>query len=124
MVSRTTVMIVDDDRRITNFVKTSLELSGYRVVVVNDPAVALATALEAKPHLILLDVSMPNKDGGEVACDLQSRHETAKIPVIFLTAILSSAELGGVFGNRGSRSFLPKPVSAACLVNSVRLTLN
>ena len=123
MTQKQIIMVVDDDIRITDLVKVSLEANGYEVIPVNDPRKAVAIAEDVKPRMILLDVSMPDKDGGQVAQELHANSATKRIPVTFLTGILSSKELGGSLGRRGSQTFLSKPAKPAELLDHVRETL-
>ncbi|MEY2520057.1 MAG: two-component system, OmpR family, response regulator [Verrucomicrobiota bacterium] len=62
------ILIVDDSRDFTNAAKVALEKTGrYFVGEENDPGKAHQTARDFKPDLILLDIAMPETDGGEVA---------------------------------------------------------
>ena len=85
----------------------------------NRPRHALSTARQFKPHLVLLDVDMPGKDGGEVAREIRSDIEMHHTPILFLTALVSKHEAG--IGNvvRGGMRFLAKPVVADVLLRSI-----
>lgn len=109
MESRTKVLIVDDEAGFTKLVKLTLERSGnYKVLEQNDGSQAWLTAREFRPDIIFLDVVMPKADGGEVAQQIRSDPLLEKIPVIFLTAIVSQRESHHEFGGF---PFLAKPVS-------------
>lgn len=68
------ILMIDDEVAFTNLVKVNLERTGrYEVRVENRPLCALAAALEFKPDAILLDVVMPELDGGQIlAADRKS----------------------------------------------------
>ncbi len=84
------VLIVDDETAFANLVKLNLEKTGrYDIGVENDPQAALATARKFKPHLILLDVMMPNKNGGELLAEFEADEQLKEVPVVFLTAALT-----------------------------------
>lgn len=76
----------------------------------------LPAAREFRPDVVLLDVMMPDADGGDVAGDLKADSTTSHIPVIFLTALVGGEEtsLGGLL--IGGHRFLPKPVSLSDLM--------
>ncbi|HWE01982.1 MAG TPA: response regulator [Tepidisphaeraceae bacterium] len=94
----------------TGFYETREENSALRTV----PA-----AREFKPDVVLLDVMMPDADGGDIAGDLKADDATAHIPIIFLTALVGNEEtsLGGLLS--GGHRFLPKPVSLAELTQCI-----
>lgn len=109
MAAKTKVLIVDDEAGFTKLVKLTLERSGdYKVLEQNDGSQAWLTAREFRPDIIFLDVVMPKADGGEVAQQIRSDPLLAKVPVIFLTAIVSQRESHHEFGGF---PFLAKPVS-------------
>lgn len=105
------IMIIDDEIGFTNLVKLNLERTGhFEVCEVNSPLGAVAAAQTFKPHLILLDVMMPNKDGGELLAELEADTQLKNIPVLFLTAStlgqLARAQHAAVRG----RPVIAKPV--------------
>ncbi len=105
------ILIVDDEASVTRMVKLSLEQTGaYEVRTENHARQGLAATREFKPDLILLDVMMPEMDGGEVAFQIQSDKLVKDIPIVFLTAIVSKKEMkAGDIVNPSGR-FLAKPV--------------
>jgi CheY-like chemotaxis protein len=94
------VMVVDDDASVTDLITARLG-PDFRVVGVNDPLEAVATALREQPGLILCDIDMPQMRGDEVAFALSQDPDTASIPLVYLTGLVDSgdaSELDGVFG--------------------------
>ncbi len=84
MVART-VLVVDDDPAIIDFLREALEDQGYAVLAaVNGAAVPLAR--ERQPDLILLDILMPGMDGVEVSQRLRADPATAAIPIVAMSA--------------------------------------
>jgi len=79
-------MIVDDMPAATRAMGKLLEKRGYDTIEDTDSTKALALAHKFKPDLILLDVSMPWKNGYEVANDLSQDNQLRDIPVIMMTA--------------------------------------
>ncbi len=118
------ILAIDDEPSVTRLVKLNLERTGaYEVATVNDPALALSTAREFKPDLVLLDIMMPELDGGDIASEIESDRELKGVPIIFLTAIVTKEEAGPEgLRNRGRR-FLAKPIALEELVRCIEETL-
>ena len=82
------ILIIDDDSEICKVKKAQLELDGaFTVTATIDPVKGLKLAKSKKPDLILLDITMPDKDGFEVLQKLKSDVHTASIPVIIHTGV-------------------------------------
>ena len=118
MKERRRILIVDNDRDTTHLVKVLLERTGhYLVLEENDATKAYQSAVNFRPHLILLDIVMPETDGGEVAARIQGDPELRKTPIIFLTALVTRAEAKSGLNIQG-HSFLAKPVSIPELIDA------
>src|SRR5438034_10744507 len=105
------ILIIDDNRGFTRAAKLLLEKTGsYFVCEENDATKAHQTAQSFKPDLILLDIAMPQTDGGEVATRIQSDPGLRRIPVVFLTALVTKAETKSGLRIEG-HPFLAKPIS-------------
>lgn len=116
----THVLIVDDEPGFTRMLKLTLENAGpYLVHEENDGLNALATARQFKPDIILLDVVMPNIDGGDVASQIQADPELSGTPIVFLTAIVSQKEANRHVSPIGGYTFLAKPVSVETLIRCI-----
>jgi DNA-binding response OmpR family regulator len=114
------ILIVDDEASITRLLKLNLEATDQYVVrTENDPKVALASAEAFQPDLILLDVLMPDLDGGQLASRLQASPKLKGVPIVFLTAAATKKEIYARGGKVGGLPFLAKPVDLnevlACL---------
>jgi CheY-like chemotaxis protein len=85
------ILIVDDEIGSTRLLKANLELTGgYEVRVENQPENAVAVARQFRPHLILLDIVMPNLSGTQLATLLQADPELNSVPIVFLSAAPNS----------------------------------
>jgi two-component system OmpR family response regulator len=114
------VLIIDDETAFTNIVKLTLEGKGsYEVEVVNDSRLAIAAARKFWPDIIILDVVMPELDGGEVHTQFTADPVLKHIPIIFLTAIVRKKEVDEHAGMIGGSFYLAKPVSADDLVHAI-----
>ncbi len=113
------ILIIDDNRDFTYSAKVALERTGrYSVWEENEPARAHQTAQHIKPDLILPDIAMPETDGGEVAARIQSDPALHRIPVVFLTALVTKAEATSGLQIHG-HPFLAKPISIPDLVAGI-----
>ena len=88
------ILLVDDEKSLTNLLKLNLEETGdYEVRVENWPEDALAAAREFKPDLILLDLIMPRMPGGNVAALIDSDPQVKGTPIVFLTAAVRKQQV-------------------------------
>src|SRR5882724_1420187 len=116
---RRRILIVDNDRDTTHLVKVLLERTGqYLVLEENDATKAHQSAVSFRPDLILLDIVMPETDGGEVAARIQSDPKLQNTPIIFLTALVTKAEARSGLQIQG-HPFLAKPISIPELVAGI-----
>jgi DNA-binding response OmpR family regulator len=76
------VLVVEDDCSLGAFLKQGMELEGHSVEWVEDGEAALIRAAETHPDLILLDLSLPKRDGMEVLAELRARHNDASVLVL------------------------------------------
>jgi len=105
------ILLVDDEAGITRMIRRNLEATGrFEVAEVNDPALALERAQTFCPDLVVLDVMMPEMDGGALAAALAEQPQLAQVPIIFLTAIVSQKEVEPTGSMIGNHLFLAKPV--------------
>ena len=114
------ILIIDDEAAFTNVVKLTLEAKEkYEVCVENDSRQAIATARKFWPDIIVLDVVMPELDGGEVHTQFRTDPVLKRIPIIFLTAIVRQKEVDERKGMIGGSFYLAKPVSADGLISAI-----
>jgi CheY-like chemotaxis protein len=121
--SKPCILIVDDNHDLTGSAKRALEKTGrYLVVEENDAAKAHQTAQNLKPDLILLDIAMPDTDGGEVAARIQSDPVLHRTPIVFLTALVTKDETKPGLRIQG-HPFLAKPISLPDLIAGIEENL-
>ena len=116
----TRILVVDDEPSVIRSLKLTLESNGeYEVLGEDRASNTLTTARAFRPDAIVLDVMMPDLDGGEVAARLRADPLLRQIPIIFLTAIVSNEETDGHEISSGQETFLAKPVD----IGELRKTL-
>jgi len=121
--AKTRILIIDDSRDLTYSAKRALERTRrYSVWEENDPAKAHQTAQRVKPDLILLDIAMPETDGGEVAARIESDPTLHRTPIVFLTGLVTKAEARSGLRIQG-HPFLAKPISIPELVAGIERSL-
>ncbi|HWX75483.1 MAG TPA: response regulator transcription factor [Solirubrobacteraceae bacterium] len=114
------VLVVDDEPNLVEVVSMALRYQGFEVDRAGDGREALAAVTRFKPHLIVLDVMLPDMEGFEVAARLGAQR--AGVPIIFLTARDSTEDkVRGLSG--GGDDYMTKPFSLEELVARVRAIL-
>ena len=117
------ILIIDNNRDFTYSAKVALERTGrYSVWDENEPVRAHQTAQRVQPDLILLDIAMPETDGGEVAARIESDPALHRIPVVFLTALVTKYEARSGLRIQG-HPFLAKPISIPELITGIEENL-
>ena len=114
------ILIVDDEPGFTKIVKLTLEAENrYEVREENNPQVAVQTAREFRPDLVLLDIIMPQLDGGDVLSQIRADPMLQNTPVVFLTAAVRKTEVWEHGGNIGGNFYVAKPVSVDELISCI-----
>lgn len=110
MEDKKRILLVDDEVAITRTLALYLEGTGrYEVRAENESLEALRTARLFQPHLVLLDVSMPDMDGGELALLIQKDEALVGVPIVFLTALVRPEEVEVIGKEIAGRPFIAKP---------------
>ncbi len=109
------ILTVDDQPNSTRMIRLALSATlGAEVREVNDPTRALATALEFRPHVVLLDIEMPGLNGGVLWQQFRSHPEFRKLPIVFLSSRISEDECSPS-ATDATTQMLAKPVTLARL---------
>lgn len=125
-----TVLVVDDEPNVRDYLGSVLVDAGFGVLKAEDGEIALAMIREQKPDLISLDLIMPKKSGHKLLLELRRDRELSRIPVLIVTAH-AKTDLGqghledllesGVISGPGT--YLEKPVSPLSYVRSIERAL-
>ena len=103
-----TVLVVDDYDDSRHLLALRLQREGYRVVEASSGLEALAAAREARPDVVLMDLSMPTMDGLSATCRLRELPGMRGVPVVAFTAHCRETHAGAAFA-AGCDAYLAKP---------------
>jgi DNA-binding response OmpR family regulator len=117
-----TVLVVEDERKLRDLVRSYLERAGFTVLSTDSGAEAITIATTAAPDLVILDLGLPDVPGETVARELRATPVTGSTPILMLTA--KSAEEDRIRGlELGADDYVTKPFSPRELVLRVQAIL-
>lgn len=117
-----TILVVDDEKHIRDFLADTLHYAGYNTIAAADGVSGAELAEKHAPDLIISDVNMPNQGGFEMLKQIRTTAKTNTIPVIFLTAEDNAPAIRrGMLS--GAEDYIAKPVSPRDLLSSVEVQL-
>ena len=116
------ILVAEDDPVTRRFVVSLLEESGYEVLVAEDGEHAVATAISARPDLMISDLVMPYRDGFEVLRAIRNDPRVASLPVLILSMRDREEDIVRGF-EQGADEYVVKPFNARELVARVRRLL-
>lgn len=114
------ILIVDDEKDITNLIEMTLKTNGFKFIEkAHDGLIALDKIKNLKPDLILLDLMLPEVDGLTICAKVKNDSETKTIPIIMITAKNEESDI--VMGlELGANDYITKPFSAKILLARIR----
>lgn len=116
------ILLVDDEYDILEFLGYNLKKEGYQVFTANNGEDAIRLSKEIHPHLIVLDIMMPEMDGIETCSELKQLKSLKNTIIIFLTA--RSEDYSQIAGfNAGADDYLTKPIKPRILTSRVKALL-
>src|SRR6266699_3894976 len=117
-----TVLVVEDERKLRDLVRSYLERAGFTVLSTDSGAEGITMALTSAPDLVILDLGLPDVPGETVARELRATGPTAGTPILMLTA--KTAEEDRIRGlELGADDYVTKPFSPRELVLRVQAIL-
>ncbi len=120
--SEVTILLVDDEPDILEFLGYNLEKEGYHVLKAKNGQRAISMAKQYKPQLIILDVMMPVMDGMEACAEIRKIPELAGIMIAFLTA--RGEDYSQIAGfEAGADDYITKPIKPPLFVKRVQALL-
>jgi two-component system response regulator AdeR len=117
------VLVIDDDKEFLEEIKETLALSGYDVVEVNDPVLAIDVATKINPDVVLLDLKMPGKSGFQVADELKHFSALTNIPIIIMTGYFKDDYLP-LLNICGIKKCLKKPFHPLDIIAQIETVLS
>ena len=113
------ILVVDDDPQALKYTRDALSKAGLTPIVTADPKDALLLTAEQRPHLVLLDLVLPDADGIDLMKDIL---RIADVPVIFVSGYGRDQVIAQAF-EKGATDYIVKPFSPTELVARVRAAL-
>jgi len=124
--SQKTILVVDDEEDVRQFLSIALIEAGFKVITANEGAEALAKVKEQKPDLIPLDLVMPEHSGAKFYHKMSKNKEWAKIPILIVTGHarddLGKADLKDLTMS-GPGIYLEKPVKPNNYIAAIKKLL-
>lgn len=116
------ILLVDDEPDILEFLSYNLSREGYKIFKATNGRQAISTAAEIKPHLIILDVMMPEMDGIETCTELRKISSLKNSIIAFLTA--RNEDYSQIAGfDAGADDYIPKPIKPKVFVSRIKALL-
>ena len=119
-----TILVVDDEEDIVEFLSEMLKRDDYEVISSTKGKECIALAKNFHPDLIILDVMMPDMEGGQVAACLSEEPTTSNIPILFLTGAILTKQEEPQSRRIGKHLFMAKPTTEHELLEMVRRVLS
>jgi two-component system cell cycle response regulator DivK len=116
------ILYIEDNDDNVYMLKSRLERKGFSVIVARDGAEGIAMAVDQKPALILMDLSLPVIDGWEATRQLKARPDTRHIPIIVITAHAMEGDRESALAT-GCDDFDTKPVQFPRLLGKIQSLL-
>lgn len=121
-LGRKTVLIIEDNREISENTMEILELAGFTAVASDNGRIGIRMAIQLLPDVILCDILMPELNGYEVIKQLKSNPATSKIPFIYVTASAEKSEVKLAM-DMGADGYVRKPFHVNELLDAINQCL-
>ena len=113
------ILLVDDEPDIVEIIRFNLEQQGYKIFTATDGIEAIKVAKSIMPHLIIMDVMMPNMDGIEACEYLRNDNRFSETIIMFLTARGEDYSYVAAF-DAGADDYVTKPIKPKVLISKVK----
>ena len=108
----TKLLVIDDDEAVLEFLRQKLGRE-FAVSTTTEARKAVENARALRPDVVLCDIDMPHMNGAEVAAAFQKDPDLSKVPVLFMTNVLSPVEVAGMGGMVGGHRSISKRAPVA-----------
>ena len=112
----TKILVIDDDKEMTDLMKMILEPNMFEVIAVNGSVEGLDQARTAKPDVVVLDLLMPGMDGWQVCKEIR---KFSQVPILVLSAI-SKPGMAARALDEGADDYLLKPMPSSMLIAHIK----
>ncbi|MFN8412408.1 MAG: response regulator [Anaerolineales bacterium] len=113
------ILIVDDDKGMTQLLADIVKVGGHEPIIVNDSSLAMQTAISNKPDLFLLDLMMPEPNGFELCRLLRADIRFKSTPILIITAMDESDSKSIAFV-AGANDYISKPFDPQELEKTIK----
>lgn len=114
------IVLIDDDEDLCDLLTMELETSGrFQVISSTQSETALALIKKERPNLAILDINMPEVHGVELATSLAQEPQTAGIPILYLTGMVSPEEVTRIGGGHSLQTLISKQSPIAELITAI-----
>ena len=122
MKAKPAVLVIDDNENSLLLDKDMLEIAGFEVFEAANASGGIALARQERPDIIIMDVQLPDMSGYDAARVLRQDHETLDIPIVFVTASVTSEDKDKIAGIPNS-TFIRKPINTRTFAEDIRLLI-
>ena len=117
------ILLVDDEEGFLSVIKEALEIRGFDIVTAKSAIEAGLELSSEKPDLILMDIKMPGIDGLQACVAIKKNPDTAKIPIMVVSAISEEAQIKRA-QRIGVSDYFVKPIDIEKLVKRIKEALS
>ena len=110
------VLIIDDDRSLTEMFKLAIPQQGFEVFTANSGPEGIAIMRQMQPDVIVLDLMMPDMDGWQVCREIRS---FSQVPILVISAIVDAQQVMRAL-DEGADDYLVKPIVPGVLISRLR----
>ncbi len=119
MYQKISVLVIEDEKSICDFISRTLELNGYKVMTASNGREGLAAITSALPDVVLLDLGLPDMDGNEIIRETRS---WSSMPIIVISARIQEKEKVEALDS-GADDYITKPFGTSELLARIRTAL-
>ena len=117
------ILLVEDESELRDFLTSVFEENGYRTISVNAGKKAFEVLESFKPNLMILDHNLPDIKGSQILSRIKNDAKYADLPVMFLTAVSNEDNIVSAF-DMGADDYIEKPFSVNILLRRIKAVLN
>lgn len=117
-MTRKAVLIIEDNKLNSKLVRAILQKGNFHPLEAGDAATGIQLARKHRPHLILMDIGLPDMDGLAATRKLRSLPETRDIPIVAVSGYAMEEDIKKAF-DAGCNNFIPKPINIKTFLDTI-----